>query len=272
MGKNIFEIELALQRTLDTIEEAGGELTEETLRELEINEQNLADKIDAYCQVITKYKSEDTCCKEEKSRINDIQKGKKNVVERLKNVLLDAILKFGEDGKSGNKVYNTATHKLFTKNSTSFDTNYNRLNELAYGFLEYMQSIYDQGILVTGKEMNLPAVLDCLNANLKAKANAVSEFEEGIPPVEGTQPTSFVPFTIEDLKATKLEITFESSLFDLFDDKEKLGLALVEAKGFSEFKPDINESFINILNELGNNAIDKCTLGHNITKQSLTIK
>lgn len=272
MGKNIFEIERDLQNTLDAIEEAGGELTEETLVALEINEENFKDKIDSYCQVITKYKSEDACCKEEKSRISDIQKTKKNVIDRLKKTLLDAVLKFGNDVKSGNKVIETATHKLFTKNTESFEVIDARLTTLYSEFMEYMQEVYEQGLLALGEQMDIPVVLNCVNKIIKDKSNSnYVEFGDN-PPVEGGAGTNITPFTVQDLKATQLDITFSTSLYDLFTKYDNLVLAMFKHPIFPDVKLYVNDKFIEILKSMGNDAISKCTLGTPVQKQSLTIK
>ena len=66
---NIFELGTQLQKIFEVIEENDGELTPELEEELNITSQNFKDKIEAYCQVLTIYKSDVDCCKNEKDRL-----------------------------------------------------------------------------------------------------------------------------------------------------------------------------------------------------------
>ena len=115
MSKTLYEISDELRQIIDTIEENGGEVDEFIEEALAIKQEELESKVEAYCNLIAMTKGEIDCCKNEKQRINNIQNVKKNLVEKLRDRLLDAVLTWGEIGKTGNRVLNLPTHKLFTK-------------------------------------------------------------------------------------------------------------------------------------------------------------
>ena len=70
---NLYKIDNHLQCIINEIEESGGEVSDETLKELEITQEELNKKLTSYCQVIQVYKNKLEAAKAEKKRINDIQ-------------------------------------------------------------------------------------------------------------------------------------------------------------------------------------------------------
>ena len=92
---NIFEIGDKLKAIFSELEENGGELTEELAAELEITQENFEEKIESYCQVLTMYKSDSECCKNEKARLDAIKKVKDNTIDRIKAKLLEAVQLYG---------------------------------------------------------------------------------------------------------------------------------------------------------------------------------
>ena len=115
---NLFNISAELQDIILQLEE--GEATDELLERLSITEDNLKEKIGSYIQVIRRYSNDVTECKAEKDRVNQIQKVRNNTVERLKKVVLEAVLMFGSTGKSGNKVIEGSTYKLYSRETNSY--------------------------------------------------------------------------------------------------------------------------------------------------------
>lgn len=118
MSNNLFEISSELQDIILQLEE--GEATDELIEKLKISEDHLKEKLDSYIKVIRRYSNDVNECKAEKDRVNQIQKTRNNTVERLKNLVLDAVLMFGTTGKSGNKVIEAPTYKLFSRNVNSY--------------------------------------------------------------------------------------------------------------------------------------------------------
>lgn len=263
---NIFELGTALQKVFEEIEENDGELTPELEKELDITSQNFKDKIEAYCQVLTMYNSDIECCKNEKDRINSIQKTKKNNVERIKQRLLEAVEEFGEIGKKGNKVIETPVRKLFTKELTSVEENETRRNKLVYHFLNFIEELSRQGILELGEDIDVNGLLASVNANAKAEYELPDEF--GNTPVE-----EFVPYTIADLQAIKLNITESVSLYNMVTRDSVVGSLIASDEIHpigSELDKDIAKAILN--DALLSEEASPLTVGSFVKKTSLTIK
>ncbi len=209
MGKSLYEISTELEDLFLTVEEQGGELTEEQEKQLEISQGELEDKLDNYCEYITVLESEVDCAKNEKKRLNDRQNAKKNMIEKLKESLLKAVNKFGSYGKSGNKVIEGHTHKLFTRNSQSLVVDEERFNKMANYVKDYLIELYKEGILVTGEDVDITGMLGAINHIAK------SEMGEG-----------FIPYTLKDLSMINFRfeyvISFDNIMKGRIDDIAKL--------------------------------------------------
>ena len=199
---SLYEIDNHLQGLINEIEENGGEVSEETLKELEIAQEELNNKLTSYCQVIQVYKNKVEAAKSEKKRINDLQNVRKNVIERIKNYMLDAVQRYGYDGKSGNKVVELDNFKIYTTNKKSITIDEERNEILRKCMISYIIDLTRNGILETGDEVDLTYLLEALNQF------AISE-----------QGDDFEPFTMADLKSSGIKIEITSTLFDLFKDK-----------------------------------------------------
>lgn len=199
---SLYEIDNHLQGLINEIEENGGEVSEETLKELEIAQEELNNKLTSYCQVIQVYKNKVEAAKSEKKRINDLQNVRKNVIERIKNYMLDAVQRYGYDGKSGNKVVELDNFKIYTTNKKSITIDEERNEILRKCMISYIIDLTRNGILETGDEVDLTYLLEALNQF------AISE-----------QGDDFEPFTMADLKSSGIKIEISSTLFDLFKDK-----------------------------------------------------
>ena len=197
---NLYEIDNHLQGLINEIEESGGEVSEETLKELEITQEELNKKLTAYCQVIQVYKNKVEAAKSEKKRINDLQNVRKNVIERIKNYMLDAVQRYGYNGKSGNKVVELDNFKIYTTNKKSITIDEERNEILRKCMISYIIDLTRNGILETGDEVDLTYLLEALNQF------AISE-----------QGDDFEPFTMADLKSSGIKIEVSSTLFDLLE-------------------------------------------------------
>lgn len=258
---NIFEIGEHLKAIFDELEENGGELTEELAADLEITENNFRDKIESYCQVITMYKSDIDCCKEEKDRVNSIQKVKKNIVDRIVSKLLDAVKMYGETGKSGNKIITLPTRKLYTTSRTSVNEFESRKGKLAYYFISYLKELNQNGVLELGEETDINGLLGPINAIAKSEYETPDEF--GNTPIE-----EFIPYTIADLQAVKLDISNSISFYDLLTSRSKFGYLLANDElSFSntELDKDIAKAILQ-------DDPNRLTVGELVKKDSLTIK
>lgn len=264
---NIFEIGDHLKAIIDELEENGGELTEELAAELEITQENFNDKVESYCQLITMYKSNIDCCKEEKSRINTIQKVKENIVDKIKLRLLDAVKLYGSTGKSGNKVVELPTRKLYTKNTESVQENENRIDILKKYFIEYIEELQNQGILELGETIDVNGLLAAVNAIIKADYDRyVNEFDDEsgfTPPVE-----EFVPYTLADLQAINVEFKQSISIYNLITSYSNIGY-LIASDQVIPSGVSINKD---VAKAILKDDDSRLTVGELINKDSLIIK
>ncbi len=258
---NIFELGAQLQRIFEAIEENDGELTPELEEELDITSENFKDKIEAYCQVLTIYKSDVECCKNEKDRINSIQNVKKNTIERIKQRLLDAVEQFGEYGKSGNKIIETPIRKLYTKGTTSIEENEVRSNKLTQYVIEFIRELQNQGVLELGEEIDINGFLTSINAIAKSDYETPDEF--GKTPLE-----EFKPYTVADLQAIRINCSFEKSLSSILSSSANLGYFIASNPFDCNLSSSIDKDIVKALNK----AELPVTIADEVKKTSIVIK
>lgn len=258
---NIFDLGVQLQKIFEVIEENDGELTPELEEELDITSKNFKDKIEAYCQVLTIYNSDVECCKNEKDRVNSIQKVKKNTIEKIKQRLIEAVEQFGEIGKSGNKVVETPTRKLYTKGSTSIEENEVRSKKLVYYVLNFIRELQEQGILELGNEIDINGFLASINAIAKAEHDEPDAF--GNPPLE-----EFEPYTVADLQAITINCSFEKSLSSILSSNANLGYFIAANPFACQINSSIDKDVVKALNK----AELTVTVADEVKKTSIVIK
>ena len=256
MNKSLYTISDELTQIINTIEENGGEVDEFTEEALKIKQEELYDKLENYCNAITALNSSVECCKNEKKRINDIQNTRKNVIDRLKDRMLEAVLLWGETGKSGNKVLNLPTRKLFTKNSTKLKIYSDRINTLSYYLQNYIRELKKEGILVTGPDIDLKGMMAAINSIIKAN-----------------QGEDFVPFTVNDLAYIEVEVTTKCSLANLFNGAHDASINAITDFD-SSINTDVNEDALKQSIETAKklNIPLTTTIGNIEKVNSLTIK
>lgn len=257
---NIFELGTSLQKVFEEIEENDGELTPELEAELNITSQNFKDKIEAYCQVLTIYKSDVECCKNEKDRVNSIQNVKKNTIERIKQRLLEATEMFGEIGKKGNRVIETPTRKLYTQERSSIEENELRSKKLVQYVLDFIKELQQQGVLELGEEIDINGFLTSINTIAKAEHEMPDEF--GNPPLE-----EFIPYTLADLQAVNFNFNVENSLYSILTNNSAIGMFIAENPFVGNIDSSLNKDVAKAL-------IDnqKLTVAQQISKTSIVIK
>ena len=258
---NIFELGTKLQKIFDSIEENDGEITPELEEELNITSENFKDKVEAYCQVLTMYNSDVECCKNEKDRINSIQKIKKNNIERIKQRLSEAVERFGEIGRTGNRVVETPTRKLFTKGTTSIEEKEIRTNTLTLYVVDFLRELQNQGILELGENIDINGFLASINAIAKADYETPDEF--GKTPVE-----EFVPYTAADLQAVTINCSFEKSLTSILSSNANIGYFIAEHPFDCKISSSIDKDVVKALNKAELNV----TVADEVKKTSIIIK
>lgn len=95
MAKSLFNISEEYLRIIDELEESGGELTEELAKRLDITQDELEAKIKAYHHIIKLREAEVQVSKDEKERLNKLQKCKEGIIKRLKTTISIAVDLFG---------------------------------------------------------------------------------------------------------------------------------------------------------------------------------
>lgn len=201
---SLYSIQEDILRIFNDVESNEGEITDEQYDALCIKQDELKSKLESYVKAIKSWEVDEKALKDEKKRFNDRQNVYKNRIERLKKAALDAVLMFGEHGKT-NMFIELPNFRIFTKESKAIEVNEQRINIFINAFESYIRELVDAGILYAGKDVDLQGILDVINANVIAE-----------------QGESFEPYTINDLIALKLNISQTASVYDLF----KSGLAL----------------------------------------------
>jgi len=122
---NIFQIEQNLLSLFDEIEDNGGELTEELEQQLSITEEEFKDKIEKYTNVIKLIENDLSSIKEEQARLKQLYDRKEKTVNKLKEIIIEAVNTFGETNKSGVKFYDYGTGKVSIRKTEAVEVNDN---------------------------------------------------------------------------------------------------------------------------------------------------
>ena len=134
-NRSLYDISNELLAIFAEIEDSEGEVTEEQLEALTINEKDLDKKLSSYKKAIRCWESDINACKEEEKRIKAARNVKENRIEKLKNKMLFAVQHFGYEGKPNkkgktNRFYELADGRIFTRCTESVELNENRINVL----------------------------------------------------------------------------------------------------------------------------------------------
>lgn len=252
MEKSLFEIKRDYEAIVDELEINGGELTEELEQQLAINEEEVVDKLDNYRKIIINLENETVAIKEEINRLKAFSKTKENTAKRLKESALDAVITFGQDGKSGNKVFNLPDCKFFTRTSKSFCINEERLNILINCFLQYMEGLVNNELLVEEHgSISEDAAIGEINKIAKEQYNLLGEF------------------TKDDLHVIKINLSVKTRLSELLkaDMYEVSRAYFSNIDCGSDYDIDANKSELK-----ADASIYSMTIGEIETKQNLQIK
>lgn len=204
MGSSLFSIKAELQDIILQLEE--GEATDELVAKLGITEDNLKDKIADYLQVIKRYQCDVKECSDEVARVNQIKKTRDNTLRRLKDAVLEAVLMFGSTGKSGNKVIEGSTYKIYSRNSTITVLDDIRISDIIRQFMdivtEYLASTEIK------ESLSIEYLARIISAHMKAKISPIKEEEESVD-------LSIPDVTTDDIFAIDTEITINIRLSEL---------------------------------------------------------
>lgn len=203
---SLYQISEDILRIFNEVELNEGEITDDQYNALTIKQEELKTKLDAYVKAIKSWEADEKALKDEKKRFNDRQNVFKNRIERLKTAALQAVLNFGEQGKS-NMFIELPTCRLFSRASKSVEVDESRISIFMEEFERYVRELVDADVLYAGKDVDLQGILDAINANCRATHG--EDFEE---------------FTLNDLIALKINVSQTASVYDLFKSGRALQL------------------------------------------------
>lgn len=203
---SLYQISEDILRIFDEVEQNDGEIIDEQYDALTIKQEELKTKLDAYVKAIKSWEVDEKALKDEKKRFNDRQSVFKNRIERLKAAALEAVLNFGEHGKS-NMFIELPTCRLFSRASKSVEIDEARVRIFMEEFERYVRELVDAGVLYSGKDVDLRGILDAINTNCRA-----------------THGEDFKEFTLNDLIALKINVSQTASVYDLFKSGRALQL------------------------------------------------
>ena len=130
MAKSIFDIDKELYALYDEIEEAGGEITPEIEEKLELNGQEMTNKVKSITNYINKLKADLLAIKSETDRLAKLKKSKENIIEGLTKLVLFAINKYGTEDKKGKKWFDWGTGRVGIRKSVSVELDDKKIDNL----------------------------------------------------------------------------------------------------------------------------------------------
>lgn len=239
---SLFSISNDLRRIIDDIEIQGGEITPEQEEDLIISEANLKEKLEHYRKAILILEYQEQLAYDEIKRLQSAKKTKDNIVNRLKTNVLNAVLEFGECGKSGNRVIECETSKFFTANTKSVVLDERKISILIEMFIEWANTLNNVDMLDnsfgSNDDFDPDSIIDIINKKAHEKELIEDDFN----------------FTVDDLYLTRVNISYDLSIFQLLK---------ADARGLLRETIN-NEHRVHVISALNKVEIKKC-IENNIT-------
>lgn len=231
MGRSIFDIDRELYALYDEIEEAGGEITPEIEEKLELNGQEMTNKVRSITNFINSLNADILAIKSETDRLAKLKKSKENTITGLTNLVLFAIKKYGVADKKGKKWIDWGTGKVSIRKSETVEVNSKKLDAINDMLkVTFANSIYT-GTLNQNSSVDEQALLDAIVNTAKESGDyECSEIE------------------IEDLDDVNIEVTVPVKLTDLLKgDGYQLmtNVGAVNRDGW-KFKPSIDKKLMKV--------------------------
>ena len=256
---NIFQLAYELQNIVNELEENGGEITPEIEEQLDINQEGVKHKVEAYTQVVHQLESDIEAIKNETKRLADLKKRKEATIESVKKLILYAIDMFGETAKSGSKFIDFGIGKVSTRKSESLEVDENAYKELANtikhticwaGFTNQPETI----------DLSVNSIIDNLYIAepKETDGNIDCEFEEHIEATE------------DDLQAVTTKLIIPIAVRNLQDDKmnELIQTIARLANDKLEVEIDVDKQYLKNTQKSDGN----CKLSKLIKKTNVIIK
>lgn len=139
---SIYNIQQDLYAIINLIEENEGIVDEEIFKTLSIKESEFKSKVEAYTNVIKSLEADLNAIKEEKARLDALKKSKERTIERLSNILKEAILAFGDTSKSGSKFIDYGIGKVSLRLSEVVELDDESLENFSKAFIDYCNWVH----------------------------------------------------------------------------------------------------------------------------------
>lgn len=250
---SLFAISNDLRKVIEDIEIQGGEITPEQEEDLIINEANLKEKLEHYRKAILILEYQEQLAINEIKRLHYAKKTKDNIINKLKTNVLNAVLEFGECGKSGNKVIECETSKFFTANTKSVVLDERKISILIEMFIEWANTLNNVDMLDNsfGSDDNFDpnSIIDIINKKAHEKRLIEDDFN----------------FTVDDLYLTRINISYDLSIYQLLK---------VDTRGLLRETIN-NEHRVHIVSALDKVEIKKCIEGNitpNVTVANIKVE
>lgn len=231
MSRSIFDIDRELYALYDEIEEAGGEITPEIEAKLELNGQEMTNKVRSITNFINSLNADLLAIKSETDRLAKLKKSKENTITGLTNLVLFAIKKYGVADKKGKKWIDWGTGKVTIRKSETVEVNSKKLDAINDMLkVTFANGIYT-GTLNQNSSVDEQALFDAIVNTAKESGNyECSEIE------------------IEDLDDVNIEVTVPVKLTNLLKgDGYQLmtNVGAVNRDGW-KFKPSIDKKLMKV--------------------------
>lgn len=127
---NIFKIQQELLDIFDELEDNCGELTPELEEKLAITQEEFKNKVEDYSYVIKSLDYDLKAIKEEQARLKALYDKKEKTINKLKQIIIEAIDAFGDTKKSGVKYLDYGTGEVSVRKSEAVEINDNLLSSV----------------------------------------------------------------------------------------------------------------------------------------------
>lgn len=252
---SIYNIQQELLDIFNQIEENEGEITPELEEQLRISKDEFKDKIQSYTNVIHQLEYDLGAIKDEKARLDTIKKSKEKTIERLKQIMVEAIQRFGNTSKSGTKFIDYGTGKVSLRKSESIELEDDKLKVFTNRFISYFhwlcyQNTFDQ------------TEFDCKEITEYCNQAHGNDFDED----------AILPdFTEDDMAKIQADLDFRISLKDMISTEKGRALmrAILNYNTSVSAKPVIDKKVLK--DEIKSTSVCP-TFATLVTKQSVIIK
>lgn len=255
---NIWEIQKDILDIFNELEENGGELTDELAERLNISQENFRSKVEGYINVIKSVKADIDAIDQETKRLAELKKIKTNSVDRLNNVIINAIEMFGDTSKSGSKFLDYGTGKVSIRRSVKCETDDDKLKCIGE---EYAKCIAFERMLGGASNRENITFEEMINRCKEHKNTSGEEvFDE--------------PYNVtsEDLERSAFDITIRVGMEDMMCGEGYQALKNISSVFGKDLTiiPKIDKT--SLKNYLANSGNTEISIGSLVENKNLVIK